>query len=210
MNLLIFSLTSFTGHKLTLRNSLLKSNSINLASKINFNQTGFISKSLNPKLVNLNLFQKNNRLQSIYALARRGYCSEKTNKEPEETVEYDEKIPETKNENALSTLQVPEFWPQLPVIAINRNPIFPKFIRIIEITNPQLMNLIRRKVRLNQPYAGVFMKKDESNDNDIVTNINDLHPIGTFVQIHELQDLGIEVSAFYSFLFLIFYFFLNR
>lgn len=52
------------------------------------------------------------------------------------------------------------------------------------------MNLIRRKVRLNQPYAGVFMKRDENNDSDLVASTSDLYPVGTFVQIHELQDLG--------------------
>lgn len=87
-------------------------------------------------------------------------------------------------------MTVPEHWPNLPVIAINRNPVFPRFIKIIEITNPQLINLIRRKVRLNQPYAGVFMKRDENNESDLVNNISELHPVGTFVQIHELQDLG--------------------
>lgn len=113
------------------------------------------------------------------------------------TAPYDDTKIQEKPESALSTLQVPEHWPQLPVIAINRNPVFPKFIKIIEITDPQLMNLIRRKVRLNQPYAGVFMKKDETNDKDIVANINDLHPVGTFVQIHECQDLG---GCFHCFL----------
>jgi Lon-like ATP-dependent protease len=87
-------------------------------------------------------------------------------------------------------MTVPDHWPNLPVIAITRNPVFPRFIKIVEITNPQLMSLIRRKVRLNQPYAAVFMKRDENNDSDLVSSVADLYPVGTFVQIHELQDLG--------------------
>ena len=92
--------------------------------------------------------------------------------------------------SALTAITVPEIFPHVPIISINRNPVFPKFIKIIEISDPSLIALIRRKVKLNQPYAGVFMKKDESNELEVVTNIEDLHPIGTFVQIHELQDLG--------------------
>lgn len=29
-----------------------------------------------------------------------------------------------------------------------------------------------------------------SEESDVVKNLSDLYPVGTFVQIHELQDLG--------------------
>lgn len=32
-----------------------------------------------------------------------------------------------------ATMTVPETWPSVPVIAINRNPVFPRFIKIIEV-----------------------------------------------------------------------------
>lgn len=32
-----------------------------------------------------------------------------------------------------ATVAVPEVWPQVPVIAINRNPVFPKFIKLLEV-----------------------------------------------------------------------------
>jgi len=35
-----------------------------------------------------------------------------------------------------ATVVVPEVWPHVPVIAINRNPVFPRFIKLIEISNP--------------------------------------------------------------------------
>jgi Lon-like ATP-dependent protease len=92
--------------------------------------------------------------------------------------------------HALAPMTVPEVWPQVPVIAINRNPVFPRFIKIIEISNQPLMQLFRRKVKLNQPFAGVFMKKDENNESEVVERVDDLHSVGTFVQIHEYQDLG--------------------
>ena len=33
-----------------------------------------------------------------------------------------------------ATMTVPETWPSVPIIAINRNPVFPRFIKIIEVT----------------------------------------------------------------------------
>lgn len=52
------------------------------------------------------------------------------------------------------------------------------------------MDLIRRKVRLNQPYVGIFLKKDDENKHEIVQKISDVYEIGTFAQIQEMQDLG--------------------
>ncbi|XP_076646497.1 lon protease homolog, mitochondrial isoform X4 [Halictus rubicundus] len=89
-----------------------------------------------------------------------------------------------------ATVVVPEVWPHVPVIAINRNPVFPRFIKLIELNNPILMDLVRRKVKLNQPYVGIFLKKAEENEAEVVQNMNDIYPVGTFAQIHEVQDLG--------------------
>lgn len=50
-----------------------------------------------------------------------------------------EEDPEGKDETPLfssqlpATVAVPEVWPQVPVIAINRNPVFPRFIKLIEV-----------------------------------------------------------------------------
>lgn len=89
-----------------------------------------------------------------------------------------------------ATVVVPEVWPHLPLIAISRNPVFPRFIKLIEIKNPALIDLIRRKVKLNQPYVGVFLKAKEENESDVVNNLSEVYPVGTFAQIHEMQDLG--------------------
>ncbi|XP_034246954.1 lon protease homolog, mitochondrial-like isoform X2 [Thrips palmi] len=89
-----------------------------------------------------------------------------------------------------ATVVVPEVWPNVPLVAIGRNPVFPRFIKLIEISDPMLMDVIRRKVKLNQPYCGVFLKKNEENESQVVQNLDDVYQIGTFVQIHELQDVG--------------------
>ncbi|KAK4880984.1 hypothetical protein RN001_004303 [Aquatica leii] len=89
-----------------------------------------------------------------------------------------------------ATVVVPEVWPHLPVIAVSRNIVFPRFIKLIELTNPVLIELIRRKVKLNQPYCGIFLKKKEDNDSEVVKTLNDVYKVGVFAQIHEMQDLG--------------------
>lgn len=62
---------------------------------------------------------------------------------------------------ALAPLQIPDFLPRVPVIAINRNPLFPFFIKMLEINDKNQIDLIRRKVHLNQPYLGLFVRKEE-------------------------------------------------
>ena len=33
-----------------------------------------------------------------------------------------------------ATLVVPEVWPHLPLIAVSRNPVFPRFVKLIEVS----------------------------------------------------------------------------
>ncbi|XP_022900819.2 lon protease homolog, mitochondrial isoform X1 [Onthophagus taurus] len=94
------------------------------------------------------------------------------------------------NSHLPATVAVPEVWPHVPVIAINRNIVFPRFLKLIEVTNKQLIDLLRRKVKLNQPYCGIFLKKNEENESEIVNNIDEVYAVGVFAQIHEMQDLG--------------------
>lgn len=91
---------------------------------------------------------------------------------------------------ALTPMTIPDVFPHLPLIAVTRNPVFPRFIKIIEVKNKKLVELLRRKVRLAQPYAGVFLKRDDNNESDVVESLDEVYHTGTFVQIHEMQDLG--------------------
>ena len=58
------------------------------------------------------------------------------------------------------------------------------------MTDQRLMDILRRKVKLNQPYAGIFVKRDDDNQTEVVADLKELYSIGTFAQIVELQDLG--------------------
>ncbi|XP_015783997.1 lon protease homolog, mitochondrial [Tetranychus urticae] len=96
--------------------------------------------------------------------------------------------------NTLATSVIPDYWPYVPLIAIQGTPVFPKFLKIIDVTDPMLTALIKRKVRLNQPYAGIFLRKDENSQSETVSSLDDVYPVGTFVQIVEIQDLGNKVK----------------
>ncbi|XP_030756996.1 lon protease homolog, mitochondrial isoform X2 [Sitophilus oryzae] len=118
--------------------------------------------------------------RSVTAL--RYFTSKDNDDLPPEDEPYNPQLP--------ATVAVPEVWPHVPVIAISRNIVFPRFIKLIELTNPQLIELIRRKVKLNQPYCGIFLKRNEENESEVVNNTSDVYNIGVFAQIHEMQDLG--------------------
>lgn len=118
--------------------------------------------------------------------------------------------------NPLMPVEVPENYPIVPLIPVSRHPLFPKFIKMLEITNKDLVELIRRKVKLNQPYAGIFLRKEpvasdektstsetKSSDTnkdkqkssatvtaDVVKSLDEVYKIGAFVQIHEVHDMG--------------------
>nr|XP_054756438.1 lon protease homolog, mitochondrial-like [Lytechinus pictus] len=91
---------------------------------------------------------------------------------------------------SLTPMTIPEDLSPVPLIAVPRNPVFPKFIKIIEVTNKPLMEILRRKLRLAQPYAGVFLRKDDKDETEIIPDLDSVYGVGTFVQIHEMQDLG--------------------
>ena len=114
--------------------------------------------------------------------------------------------------NPLMSVEVPENFPIVPLIPVSRHPLFPKFIKMLEITNKDLIELIRRKVKLNQPYAGIFLRKESSSETppkiampdtnkdkekiisattgDAIKSLDEIHHIGSFIQIHEVHDMG--------------------
>ncbi|XP_011176652.1 lon protease homolog, mitochondrial isoform X2 [Zeugodacus cucurbitae] len=124
------------------------------------------------------------------AISSRNYCTNrKKDEEDDLEVESTEYIV-NKDPQLPATVAVPEVWPHLPLLATRRNPVFPRFMKILEVSNPMVIDLIRRKVKLNQPYVGVFMKKDNENEAEVVGKLDEVYNVGTFAQIQELQDLG--------------------
>ncbi|EGT60405.1 hypothetical protein CAEBREN_22196 [Caenorhabditis brenneri] len=91
----------------------------------------------------------------------------------------------------MSPIQVPANMPDVPILAINRYPLFPGFIKKVDIVRDEaLKTLIRRQLQLKQPYAGVFVKRDDENKEETITSLSEVYPTGSFVQIIEVRDNG--------------------
>ncbi|XP_015791229.1 lon protease homolog, mitochondrial [Tetranychus urticae] len=139
-------------------------------------------------------------------LSKRNYCDDSKKGDGDDGVNPENEPLSIKEEeehdlimsgisNTLATMTVPEYWPNIPVIAITGRPVFPKFLKVIDVSNPSLISLIKRKVKLNQPYAGLFLKKSEDDTEDVAKTLDDVYPIGTFVQILEIQDVGDKLKV---------------
>jgi Lon-like ATP-dependent protease len=78
----------------------------------------------------------------------------------------------------MAPIQIPENFPNVPIISINRYPLFPGFIKKVDVSTLQLnlpvensmikivnetslKDLLRKKIKMRQPYVGVFVKKDD-------------------------------------------------
>nr|CDJ81713.1 Peptidase S16 and ATPase domain containing protein [Haemonchus contortus] len=91
----------------------------------------------------------------------------------------------------MSTINIPDVFPIVPVIAINRYPLFPGFIKKVDIVKDDpLKQIIRNRVALKQPYVGVFVKQDDENKEEIVSSLSQLYNVGCFAQIIEMRDHG--------------------
>ncbi|KAM7356897.1 lon protease homolog, mitochondrial isoform 2-T2 [Cochliomyia hominivorax] len=163
----------------------------NISQLVSTNQRG-ASRSLIVKQFNTQLErQQQLRAALVTRVCSRTFCSSRNKQDDEELLEQDQQdFIINKDPQLPATVAVPEVWPHVPLLATRRNPVFPRFMKILEVSNPQLIDLIRRKVKLNQPYVGVFMKKDNENEAEIVERLDDVYKVGTFAQILELQDLG--------------------
>ncbi|XP_073960462.1 lon protease homolog, mitochondrial isoform X2 [Choristoneura fumiferana] len=189
-----------------LRNTVLFNPNLKLSARLARNVTKVASHSKSGSRIvygsgNSTLWAKNSRVCSYshnYVVQPRSFGSVRLfstankNEPPEDDPEIKDETPLFSSQLP-ATVAVPEVWPQVPVIAINRNPVFPRFIKLIEISNPALIDLIRRKVKLNQPYVGIFLRKKEDEKSDIVSSLDNLHEVGVFAQIHEMQDMDFKL-----------------
>ncbi|XP_017151580.1 lon protease homolog, mitochondrial-like [Drosophila miranda] len=99
------------------------------------------------------------------------------------------KLLSDQDSNLPATVTVPDVWPHVPLLAMRKNPLFPRFMKIVEVSNSIVMDLLRRKVSLNQPYVGVFLKKVDGEE-EVIQSPDEVYHLGTFAQIQEGQDLG--------------------
>ena len=88
---------------------------------------------------------------------------------------------------------IPRSVPVLPVIATTLSPVFPKFIRIIEIQDPKLQRLILKNVAMKFPYAGLFVRKDDANSHDVAKDPSEIYETGTFIHIQGKEFLCLHI-----------------
>lgn len=142
-----------------------------------------------PRSIN-NLFAPVRSVPILKVLQTQRYFSSRRNKTPRtpNTIEHFHitQLPQ-------STI-VPDFYPHVPVIATEKTLIFPRFTKTIEITDPQLLQIIRRQIVQHQPYAGIFLKRSEANSVEVVEDLDDIYDIGSFVHIKEMKDYGNKMS----------------
>lgn len=78
---------------------------------------------------------------------------------------------------------IPEFYPQVLALPITRRPLFPGFYKAVTITSPSVIKAIRELLAHGQPYIGAFLLKDSASDSDVITSMDQVHPVGVFAQI---------------------------
>ena len=72
--------------------------------------------------------------------AARNYCAPKSNDDGDDFIEPATETADKSTEldfpvvhSLPATVVVPEVWPHVPLIAVNRNPVFPRFIKLLEV-----------------------------------------------------------------------------
>ncbi|KAK6730437.1 hypothetical protein RB195_007109 [Necator americanus] len=109
----------------------------------------------------------------------------------DDTAALETAIVEGGDVSGMSTINVPDVFPIVPLLAINRYPLFPGFIKKVDIVKDDaLKQVIRSRVALKQPYVGVFVKQDDENKEEIITSLSDVYNVGCFAQVIEMRDHG--------------------
>lgn len=91
--------------------------------------------------------------------------------------------PDSKTGKEIAKPSIPEVYPQVLALPITRRPLFPGFYKAVTITSPSVIKAIRDLLAHGQPYIGAFLLKDSTSDSDVITSMDQVHPVGVFAQI---------------------------
>lgn len=86
--------------------------------------------------------------------------------------------------------KIPETFAKVPVIAVDNSPIFPKFTKSIEITDPNLIEFVNKQLLANNAFFGVFLKRSRDPISETITELSDIHRVGTFVHVKDMKMQG--------------------
>lgn len=83
----------------------------------------------------------------------------------------------------IAKVNVPDVFPRVLALPITLRPLFPTFYKAVTITHPPVIKAIRELLAHGQPYIGAFLFKDSESDADVITSVDQVHPVGVFAQI---------------------------
>lgn len=85
--------------------------------------------------------------------------------------------------------EIPNLVPRAPIIATSFI-IFPKFMKLMEITDPDLIKEIRRSLNNQQPYAAFFLRKEMQPDKHTIKDVNEVHSVGVLAKLEEVNYIS--------------------
>ncbi|OCF39251.1 ATP-dependent protease La [Kwoniella heveanensis CBS 569] len=91
--------------------------------------------------------------------------------------------PDSNTPKEIAKPVIPEIYPQVLAVPITHRPLFPGFYKAVTVRSPPVIKAIRELQAKGQPYVGAFLLKDSTSDSDVVTDLNQVHPVGVFCQI---------------------------
>jgi Lon-like ATP-dependent protease len=97
--------------------------------------------------------------------------------------------------NSVERVTVPDEFPQIIPIPLNKRPLFPGFYKSLYIKDPAVIQAIHNLIERRRPYVGVFLTKDDDLQGDVVKNLDDVYRTGVFAQITNTYQTGPDSSA---------------
>ena len=116
----------------------------NITQFVQANQRGaprsFIVRQFNSQLEKQ---QQQLRSALVTRVCSRTFCSSRNKKEDEDLLEQEQQdFIINKDPQLPATVAVPEVWPHVPLLATKRNPVFPRFMKILEVAVIMLLFVV--------------------------------------------------------------------
>lgn len=95
-------------------------------------------------------------------------------------------IPDEAHPKALTKPTTPDYFPELLCLPIAGRPLFPRFLKPVQIRDQEVSRAIINLKKRGQPYLGAFLSKDENSEGDKVGNLDEIYKIGVLAQIQQV------------------------
>uniref|UniRef100_A0A914BX28 Lon protease homolog n=1 Tax=Acrobeloides nanus TaxID=290746 RepID=A0A914BX28_9BILA len=123
---------------------------------------------------------------SGYIVFFRSYSSSKDDPSVEEIIPEDAALIDTEYQ-VPAKIAIPDHLTDLPIVTLNRHPLFPGYLKnVMIIKDEELKKIIEEKIKNRVPYVGLFLKRNDEDQEETVSSINELYPVGTFAQVVEM------------------------